>query len=117
MGGGDRDTVLLGGALNLLVLKALSTGEMHGYGVARWVEAVTDDALRVEEGSLYPALHRLEQQGLVESRWGRSENKRRARFYGLTAAGRDRLRTEGESWTRLSDAMAKVLAAESGGAR
>src|SRR5262245_37995072 len=103
---------LLQGTLDLLVLKTLSWGPAHGYSVARWIQLLTDDVLRVGEGSLYPALHRLEERGWVESEWERSENNRRAKFYSLTAAGRARLRAESKTWTRFSAAISKVLQAE-----
>jgi transcriptional regulator len=102
---------LLQGTLDLMVLKALSFGPRHGYALARWIEQVTADVLSVEEGSLYPALHRLEDRGAVESEWGASENNRRARYYRLTADGRKRLRTETASWRRFADALSRVLAA------
>src|SRR3954469_12220307 len=90
-----RQTVdVLQGTLDLLVLKTLSWGATHGYGIARWIQQVTDDVLQIEEGSLYPALHRLEKRGWVESDWGVSENNRRAKFYALTARGRAQLRSE-----------------------
>ena len=103
---------LLQGTLDLLVLKTLSWGPAHGYTVARSIQQLTDDVLRVGEGSLYPALHRLEERGWVESQWRRSENNRRAKFYSLTAAGRARLRAESKTWTQFSVAIAKVLQAE-----
>lgn len=84
---------------------------MHGYGVARWIETITDDALRVEEGSLYPALNRLEDKAMIEGEWGVSENNRGAKFYSLTARGRKALYAEAESWNRFADAIAKVLRA------
>ena len=99
------------GAIELLILKTLSWGPMHGYGIARWIETITDDALRIEEGSLYPALNRLEDKELIQGAWGISENNRRARFYSLTSRGRQALRAEAESWTRFSAAIAKVLTA------
>jgi transcriptional regulator len=86
-------------------------GPAHGYAIARWLEDATDDALRVEEGSLYPALHRLEQRGLVESDWGYSENNRRARYYALTRAGRKWLRAERAAWGVFVEVVAKVMAA------
>lgn len=104
---------LLQGTLDLLVLKALSAGPAHGYGVARWIERATDDVLRVEEGSLYPALHRLNHRGWIASEWGTSDNNRRARFYTLTPAGRKQLRAESASWTIFSQAMAQALRTES----
>jgi transcriptional regulator len=101
----DASVDILRGTLDLLILKALSWGPTHGYGVARWIEQATDDALRVEEGSLYPALHRLEVRGFVSTDWGVSENNRRARFYTLTKAGRARLKTETASWRRFAAAV------------
>src|SRR5262245_297748 len=97
------------GAIELLVLKAVSWGPMHGYAIARWIQDTTDDALRVEEGSLYPALHRLEDKGFVDTKWGLSETKRQAKFYSLTARGRSALSTEIESWTRFSEAIATAI--------
>ena len=102
---------LLQGTLDLMVLKALSFGPRHGYALARWIERVTDDVLSVEEGSLYPALHRLEERGAVESDWGVSENNRRARFYKLSSRGRQQLRQETASWHRFADAVGRVLTA------
>ena len=99
------------GAIELLILKTLSWGPMHGYGIARWIQTITDDALRVEEGSLYPALHRLEDKEWIESTWGTSENNRKARFYSLTPRGRRGLHAEAESWTYFAEAIAKVLRA------
>ncbi len=93
----------------MLILKALSRGAMHGYGVAEWIGTVSNDVLQVEEGALYPALHRLELQGLLEAEWGTSTNNRRAKFYRLTAAGRKRLATEGKRWSQLSLAIAQVM--------
>jgi transcriptional regulator len=100
---------LLQGTLDMLVLKSLMHGEMHGYGIARRIVQLADDALVVEEGSLYPALHRLEQQGWIKSEWGVSDNNQRARFYQLTKAGRKQLETEEANWIRLSDAVTRVL--------
>jgi len=105
------DRGLLQGTLELLILKALSWKEAHGYGIARWIEAATDDALRVEEGSLYPALHRMKAKGWVESEWGVSENNRRAKFYRLTDEGRDQLIEKSKSWDRIVEVVAKALAA------
>ena len=102
---------LLRGTLDLLVLKALSWGTAHGYAVARWIEQATNDALRIEEGSLYPALHRLEERGLIEAEWGLSENNRRARFYTLTAEGRRALRTESATWAKFARAVFAALEA------
>lgn len=100
---------LLQGTLGILILKALLSGPTHGYGVARWVEMATDDVLRIEEGSLYPALRRLEDRGFVSSEWGISENNRRARFYTITAAGRTHLRKEARVWIRYAGAVTQVL--------
>lgn len=107
-------TGLLQGTLDAMILKALSWGAMHGYGVARWIEQVTDDAFAIEEGSLYPALHRMQRRGWITAAWGTSENNRRARYYTLTAAGRRALAAEASSWGRLATAMAKVLGASTG---
>ncbi len=102
---------LLQGTLDVLVLKTLSWGPRHGYAVARWIRETTDDILRIEEGALYPALHRMERRGWIEAEWGLSENNRRAKFYQLTPAGRRQLRAESTSWARYSGAVTKVLAA------
>lgn len=106
-----RPTELLQGTLDILILKALTWGPMHGYAVASWIERVTDDVLRIEEGSLYPALHRLEERDLVTAEWGVSDNNRRARFYRVTGKGRQHLRAESSSWSRYADAVRKVLQA------
>ena len=103
---------LLQGTLAILILKTLLSGPTHGYGVARWIEATTGDVLRIEEGSLYPALRRVEDRGWVTSEWGLSENNRRARFYSITAAGRAHLRDEAASWMRYASAVTRVLRAE-----
>lgn len=102
---------ILRGTLDLLVLKALSWGPSHGYGVARWVELATGDALAVGEGTLYPALHRLEERGLVSASWGASENNRRAKYYALTPAGRAQLRVETANWKRYAAAIFAALEA------
>ena len=105
-----NDTVeLLQGTLDLLVLKTLSWGSSHGYGIARWIQHVTGDVLRIEEGSLYPALHRLEKRGWISSDWGLSENNRRAKYYQLTARGRQQLRSEASTWSVFAEAVSKVL--------
>jgi len=101
---------LLQGTLGLLVLKTLALGTMHGYGITLHIQRVSNDALRVEEGSLYPALHRMEQDGWIAAEWGTSENNRRARYYRLTAKGRKQLAHEEKSWQRLTSAVASVLA-------
>ena len=104
-----QKTDLLQGTLDMLILKALSTGAMHGYGVGQRIEQLAEEMLRVEEGSLYPALYRLEERGWIKSEWGKSENNRRARFYKLTAAGRRQLGVEEENWRRLVLAVGKVM--------
>ncbi len=100
---------LLQGTLSILILKALLGAPAHGYGTARGVEAATGDVLHIEEGSLYPALRRLEDRGRVTSEWGLSENNRRARYYTVTPAGRAYLRKEATMWLRYSDAVTRVL--------
>ena len=104
---------LLPGTLDLLILKAVSLGELHGYGVLLRIEQISGGALQVQQGALYPALARLEHQGLIAGSWGTSENNRRARFYRLTPAGRRRLGAETGSWNRLSEAIALALHATS----
>jgi transcriptional regulator len=105
------DRGLLQGTLELLVLKTLSWGPAHGYGIARYIEETTEDALRVEEGSLYPALHRMERKGWLESELGSSENNRRAKFYRLTREGRGRFEAKTRGWHRLVAVVAMALAA------
>jgi len=105
----DKSGDLVQGTLDMLVLKALERGPMHGYGVAEWIHASSADVLRVEEGALYPALHRLELKGLLKAEWGTSENNRRAKYYALTAAGRKYLTAETEHWGRMTSAIARVL--------
>jgi PadR family transcriptional regulator PadR len=100
---------LLQGTLALLVLKTLARGPLHGYGITLHIQMVSKDFLRVEEGSLYPALHRMEQDGWVSAEWGVSENNRRARYYRLTAAGRKQLAEEEKNWERLTQAVSHVL--------
>ncbi|MDX2152818.1 MAG: PadR family transcriptional regulator [Bryobacteraceae bacterium] len=99
----------LQGALELLVLRTLARGASHGYGIATHIERVSDDILRVEEGSLYPALHRMEQAGWIASDWGLSENNRRAKYYRITAAGKRQLEAAEEHWNRVTAAVNKVL--------
>ncbi|HXW05420.1 MAG TPA: PadR family transcriptional regulator [Vicinamibacterales bacterium] len=101
---------LLQGTLDLLILRTLAGGPRHGWGISQSIQAVSGDVLQVNQGSLYPALHRLEQQGLIEAEWGSSENNRQARFYQLTRAGRRQLAEETRNWERLSGAVARVLA-------
>jgi PadR family transcriptional regulator, regulatory protein PadR len=104
-----QDTKLLQGTLDMLILKALSLGPLHGYGVGSRIRQMSGDVLRVEEGSLYPALYRVEAQGWVTSEWGVSDNNLRAKFYKLTRAGRNQLEVEEANWERLADAIFKVL--------
>ncbi|HEX2453839.1 MAG TPA: PadR family transcriptional regulator [Vicinamibacterales bacterium] len=100
---------LLQGTLDLLILKTLANGPMHGWGISLSIQDVSRDVLQVNQGSLYPALHRLEQQGLIEARWGSSDNNRQAKFYELTRTGRKQLAEETRNWERLSEAVARVL--------
>ena len=100
---------LLHGTLDTLILKTLSHGARHGYAIARWLEEHTGEAITVEEGSLYPALYRLEKKGLLRAEWGVSELERRAKFYHLTARGRERLESETAEWLRFSRAVTEVL--------
>jgi transcriptional regulator len=102
-------TDLLQGTLDLLILQTLALGPMHGWGVAQRIQQVSREVLQIGQGSLYPALHRLEYKGWIQADWGSSENNRRAKYYALTATGRKQLETELESWERLSAAIALVL--------
>jgi transcriptional regulator len=111
----DTEIDLLRSSLDLLILKALSWGPRHGYAVAEWIEEATGDALAVEEGTLYPALHRLERREWVASEWGVSDNNRRAKFYRLTAAGRAQFRAEAPAWHRCAEAIAGALRATAPG--
>jgi PadR family transcriptional regulator, regulatory protein PadR len=101
--------VLVQGTLDMLILKTLTRGPLHGYGVAQSIQQTSDEVLRVEEGSLYPALHRLELNGLIDSEWRASANNRRAKFYRLTARGRRQLSKESSAWKRLAEAIARVM--------
>ena len=103
----DRD--LIAGTLDMLILRALVAGPQHGYSIARIIQGASEDVLKVEEGALYPALHRLQVRGEVKSQWGASENNRRAKYYHLTALGRRVLTAEAEQWHRLSAAVSRVL--------
>jgi PadR family transcriptional regulator, regulatory protein PadR len=103
---------LLQGTLDLLVLKALQAGTLHGYGVARWVREVTDGTLEIEEGALYTSLHRMERRGWLTSEWGVSENNRRAKYYSLTRSGRRQLAAELSLWVRYAEAVFKVVRAQ-----
>jgi PadR family transcriptional regulator PadR len=102
---------LIQGTLEMLVLKALARGPLHGYAVAEWIHQTSQQLLKVEEGALYPALHRLELRGLLQAEWGASENNRRAKFYQLTTEGKKRLNAESQRWARLSAAVAFVMQA------
>ena len=102
---------LLQGTLDVLVLKTLSTGPMHGWGISQRIQQWSEDVLEVNQGSLCPALHRLEEKGWISAEWGNSENNRRARFYSLTRSGRRQLAEETESWERFAAAVGRVLAA------
>src|SRR5829696_4127228 len=104
---------LLPGTLDLLILKSVSLGELHGYAVLLRIEQITGGALQIQQGALYPALYRLEKQGLIGSEWGVSDNNRRAKYYKLTPLGRQRLRDESAGWNRLAAAMAAALRATS----
>ena len=103
---------ILQGTLDMLILKAVSLGPLHGYGILVRIQQVSKDALQVPQGSLYPALYRLEHRGWIAAEWGESENKRKAKYYRLTAAGRRQLKTERQEWKRLAVAIGDVLAAE-----
>ena len=106
-----RPADLLQGTLDMLILKAASLGPLHGYGILLRIQQISGNRLEIQQGSLYPALYRLEHQGLIASAWGESDNKRRAKFYSLTAAGRRRLQEETRSWNRMADIIASVLSA------
>src|SRR5258708_36305916 len=101
---------LVQGTLDMLILKTLSRGSMHGYGIAQFIQQISEDILRVEEGSLYPALHRLELDGLLEAEWGQSENNRRAKYYRLTAVGKTQLAVGSQRWSKVSQAIGRSLA-------
>lgn len=107
---GSRSGELIYGTLDMLILKALESGPLHGYAVAEWIHGRSHDVLQVDEGALYPALHRLELRGLLIAEWGASENNRRAKFYRLTPAGRKHLQSERERWMRLAAAVGFVMA-------
>jgi PadR family transcriptional regulator PadR len=113
---GIRQIDLLQGTLDLLILKSLSTGANHGYGIATRIHQLSDDVLKVEEGSLYPALYRMEEQGLIESEWSVTENNRKAKFYKMTRKGRTAAQAEVDGWLRLSSAVTRVLRAIEQGA-
>lgn len=108
----SKDAGLLQGTVELLVLKRLSWGPMHGYGIAAWIETATEDVLRVEEGSLYPALYRMAKKGWIKGEWGVSENNRKAKFYRLTKAGRRQFEEQASGWARLSGAVSRAVRAD-----
>jgi PadR family transcriptional regulator PadR len=105
----EKQLDLLQGTLDMLILKAVSLGPLHGYGVLLRIQQVSKERLEIQQGSLYPALYRLEHQGWIVSEWGASENNRRAKYYRLTAAGRHRLQAETEKWNRMADVIAGIL--------
>jgi PadR family transcriptional regulator PadR len=107
-----KNVELVQGTLDMLILKAISLGGLHGYGVLLRLQQITGGRLQIQQGSLYPALYRLENQGLIASEWGESENRRKAKFYSLTAMGRKQLKAEAESWKRFSAVVAGVLGAK-----
>jgi transcriptional regulator len=109
---GHDNLNLIRGTVDMLILKALSGEAKHGYAVSEWIQSVTDGTLLVEEGTLYPALHRLQARGWISAEWGLSENNRKAKFYRLTQEGMARLGRERSTWTQYSDAVAKALATE-----
>jgi transcriptional regulator len=104
---------LLKGTLDMLILKAVSLGPLHGYGVLLRIQQISGEQLEIQQGSLYPALYRLEHQGWIASEWGESDNKRRAKFYSLTAAGRKQLQSETEKWNRMASLIASILRTKS----
>ena len=105
----NKSDGVLQGTVELLILKRLSCGPMHGYGIATWIEEATDDVLRVEEGSLYPALYRMLRKGWIAAEWGVSDNNRRAKFYRLTKAGEREFAQQANGWVRLSDAVSRAM--------
>jgi PadR family transcriptional regulator PadR len=105
----DKQLGLLQGTLDMLILKAASLGPLHGYGILLRIQQISKDRLEIQQGSLYPALYRLEHQGWITSEWGESENKRKAKYYQLTTAGKRRLLTETENWNRMAEVIAGIL--------
>jgi transcriptional regulator len=105
----DKQLELLQGTLDMLILKAVSLGPLHGYGILLRIQQISKDRLEIQQGSLYPALYRLEHQGWITSEWGESENKRKAKYYRLTASGKRRLQTEAEKWNGMADVIAGIL--------
>lgn len=112
----DRPLDLMQGTLEMLVLKALAWEPRHGYGIMRWIRATSGEDLQIEEGALYPALHRMHARDWIVAEWGRSENNRRAKFYALSATGRGQLRVVTDGWLRYTQAVGRVLEATEGGA-
>ena len=112
-----RTTDVLKGTLDLMILKSLSWGPRHGYDVVRWIRRTSGETLQVDDGALYPALHRLEERGWIRAEWGVSANNRRAKYYELTARGRRQLDAEVSTWTRFSDALWRIVNADEGGIR
>jgi transcriptional regulator len=108
----DKQLDLLQGTLDMLILKAISLGPLHGYGILLRIQQISKDRLEIQQGSLYAALYRLEHQGWITSEWGESENKRKAKYYRLTATGRRKLQTEAEKWNRMANVMAGILGAK-----
>jgi PadR family transcriptional regulator, regulatory protein PadR len=108
---GDRKSggILLPGTLDMLILKTVSRSDMHGYAIAQFIQQASHDVLKVEEGAIYPALHRLEVRGLIKAEWGASDNNRRAKFYRLTALGRRALNEESQFWERVATAVTRVM--------
>jgi PadR family transcriptional regulator, regulatory protein PadR len=107
----DKQRDLLQGTLDMLILKAVSLGPLHGYGILLRIQQISKDRLEIRQGSLYPALYRLEHQGWITSEWGESENRRKAKFYRLTVVGRRRLQAEAEGWNRMSEIVTAILRA------
>jgi PadR family transcriptional regulator, regulatory protein PadR len=105
----EKQIDLLQGTLDMLILKAVSLGPLHGYGILLRIQQISKDRLEIQQGSLYPALYRLEDQGWIRSEWGESENKRKAKYYSLTVAGKRRFQAEAEKWNRMADTIAGIL--------
>ncbi len=105
----EKPLDLLQGTLDMLILKAVSLGPLHGYGILLRIQQISNDRLEIQQGSLYPALYRMERQGWIASDWGESENRRKAKYYRLTAAGKRRLQTEAEKWHSMADVIAGIL--------
>jgi len=110
----DKQVELMQGTLDMLILKAVSLGPLHGYGVLLRIQQISKERLEIQQGSLYPALYRLEDQGWIASEWGESENKRKAKYYQLTAEGKKRLQSEQEKWKQMTEVIAGILATKAG---